>query len=181
MTDLRQRIAGLSPKKHELLLRLLKSKGQNGARRELPIPTIDRKGGLPLSYVQERVWITNQLVSAGAGGLIGGAMRVSGPVNETALERAAKEIVCRHEGVRTKFPKVGDPRVLLPDDGTAPMWSLTDLRGAMVENRVAEALRLAQDEVVRTSDLSVGPLIRSMLFVLEDTEHLLVLVVHHAV
>src|SRR5262245_44716171 len=121
MSDLRERIAGLSPKKHELLLRLLKSKGQQGTPRESSIPIIDRDDGLPLSLVQERIWITNQLVSTGASGLIGGAMRLSGTLNETALEHSIKAIVCRHEVLRTRFPKVGEKRVLVVEEPTTPI------------------------------------------------------------
>ena len=62
MSDLRQRIAGLSPKKHELLLRLLESKeskGQRGARREIR-PQSPDTNVFPLSFAQQRLWFLDQ-------------------------------------------------------------------------------------------------------------------------
>src|SRR5262245_47477050 len=96
----------LSPERRELLQLLLTEEGEAaealGKPRSiaLPIPPANRQAGVPVSFVQERVWITDLVVQAGAGASTAEALRLYGPLDETALKRSIAEIVRRHEVLR---------------------------------------------------------------------------------
>ena len=161
------------------LLKLLLAEESEIADRDT-IPRVPRNGEpLEPSFVQERVWISHQLVQAGATGSIGGAVRIDGPLDETALRRSIAEIVRRHEVLRTTFQKLGERVVLSLEQEAGQCWSSLDLRAVADEIRQAEALRVAREEFDRGFELSAGPLLRITLLRLADAENLLVLAAPH--
>jgi hypothetical protein len=134
-----------------------------------------------LSFAQERAWISDQLVRAGAAGSMGGAARLEGPLDEEALERSFEEIVCRHEVLRARFPRPGERRLLSVRDDAAGTWSVVDLRRLSGEAREAEVSRIARELAGRSFDLSEGPLFRTSLLRMGDREHVVVVTMHHSV
>src|SRR5258708_2746820 len=66
-----------------------------------------RDGKLPLSFAQERLWFLDQLKPGSAVYNIPCAMRVRGPLNSTALEQSLREVVRRHEVLRTTIAAGG--------------------------------------------------------------------------
>ena len=89
-------------RKLDLLLRLAKDAGGDGADRIRPRP---EGGPAPLSFGQERLWLVQQLDPASAAYNVSGAWRLP-PVDADALERALAEIVRRHEVLRTTFREI---------------------------------------------------------------------------
>jgi amino acid adenylation domain-containing protein len=97
------------------------------------------------------------------------------------LKRTLNEIVRRHEALRTTFATIsGAPvQIIAPQlELTLPSTDLTELRSAEREARVQQ---LAMEEVQAPFDLSSGPLIRCALIHLSDTEHIILLTMHHIV
>jgi non-ribosomal peptide synthetase component F len=109
------------------------------------------------------------------------AVRMHGPLDLAALARSAREIVRRHEALRTSFRvQRGVPvQVVEPLSGT--LLRLVDLAGLPSAARDAEVRRLAGAEVRRPFDLSTGPLLRLTVARLEEEDHVLVLTIHHIV
>jgi amino acid adenylation domain-containing protein len=154
-------------------------------RADLPVlpavvPT-ERTGALPLSFPQERLWFIDRLEPGSATYNIPAALRLTGALDERALERALGEIVRRHEALRTTFGEVdGSPvQVIAPFGGfTLPVEDLSGLgeadREAAVEHRATEEAR-------RPFDLSAGPLFRAALLRLGEEDHVLLLSMHHIV
>ncbi|HVR98391.1 MAG TPA: amino acid adenylation domain-containing protein, partial [Thermoanaerobaculia bacterium] len=139
-------------------------------------------GPPPLSFAQERLWFLDRL-DAGTAYNIPLALRISGDLSVAALEGAFRELVRRHEALRTTFAEVGDQavQVIAPPGG----WSMLriDLSGLFAvspELGEAEVLRLAMTGVWRPFDLRRGPLLRAVL-VEGGGDHLLFLDMHHIV
>ncbi|HEX9937035.1 MAG TPA: amino acid adenylation domain-containing protein, partial [Longimicrobium sp.] len=154
-------------------------------RAELPVlppvvPT-ERAGALPLSFAQERLWFIDRLEPGSAIYNIPAALRLTGALDERALERSLGEIVRRHEALRTVFTEVdGTPaQVITPFAGFAlPVEDLSVLGDA---DREAAVRRRAGEEAARPFDLAAGPLFRAALLRLGAEDHVLLLSMHHIV
>ncbi|RKH14324.1 amino acid adenylation domain-containing protein, partial [Corallococcus sp. CA053C] len=165
-----------------LLPRLLDAKAKDAeGPRVPPLVAVPRTDALPLSFAQQRLWFLDQLEPQGAFHNVPAALRLTGTLDVTALERAFAELFRRHESLRTVFrSEEGRPlHVILP----VPEVPLPtqDLRSLPESTREAEALQRAQDEAKRPFDLSKGPLLRVTLLKLAEQEHLLLLTMHHIV
>lgn len=185
-TDLKSRLLALSPQRRLLVDKLL------AQRRPAADPTaadlnagsrIERRAGtrdrFPASFEQERLWFMDRLVPFRAVYYIPTAIRLSGPLDATALQRAFTAVVARHEVLRTVLADEGDgcTQVVLPA-GEVPL-PVVDLRG---EPEPAQAV----DDRVRASlaepfDLGTGPLLRCTLYRIGDDDHVLVIVQHHVI
>ncbi|HSF42281.1 MAG TPA: amino acid adenylation domain-containing protein [Thermoanaerobaculia bacterium] len=147
------------------------------------IPRLRREPGepLPLSFSQERLWFLDRLDPGTAAYNIPAALRLTGALDVPALTGSLREIVRRHEALRTRFALVDGrpgqiveaaPRVELP---------VADLSGLPEAAREPEALRLAAAESAAPFDLERGPLLRATLLRLGADEHAALLTLHHIV
>ena len=146
-----------------------------------PVTPAPRGTPLPLSFAQERLWFIHRLDPHGAAYNVPVFLRLEGPLDAAALERALGEVVRRHQVLRTTFPEVdGAPvqAVAPPAPFALPVRELPGLEAA---ERVAAAGRLAAEEAARPFDLLAGPVFRAGLLRLGDEEHVLLLVLHHIV
>ncbi|WNG36527.1 amino acid adenylation domain-containing protein [Archangium violaceum] len=143
------------------------------------IPHVPRDQSLPLSFAQQRLWYLDQLEPGNVAYNNPSALRLSGRLDAAALERALNEVVRRHEVLRTTFA--------LEDSGPvqriAPSLSLS-LEMTQLESsgeRDAEIERWVLAEARKPFDLAVGPLIRTALLRVHETEHVLLVTLHHIV
>ncbi|HEY2515808.1 MAG TPA: amino acid adenylation domain-containing protein, partial [Polyangiaceae bacterium] len=146
-----------------------------------PIARVDRAGVLPLSFAQERLWFLEQYAPNSALYNVAGAARLGGAIDVEALRRAFEEIVSRHEALRTRFhAEHGLARQVLDGPGR---WDLPvrDLGHLRADARFDEALRLAREDARHPFDLTRGPLLRTSLFRIDATDHLLAVTIHHIV
>ncbi|MCZ7436789.1 amino acid adenylation domain-containing protein [Micromonospora sp. WMMC241] len=143
------------------------------------ITRLRRSGDFPLSFAQERMWFLNRLEPDAPDYMAALAWRVDGPLDRGRLDRALRQLVDRHEALRTTFPVVGtEPvqRVAAAGEVTAD-WH--DVRSA--DDPYAVAVERAGAELHRPFDLAAGPLFRALVWQLGPTDHLLVLAMHHIV
>jgi non-ribosomal peptide synthetase component F len=135
----------------------------------------------PLSFGQRRLWFLHQFDPASPAYNIPIPMRLRTPLNRTVLERAVNELVRRHEILRTTFRTIGGE----PMQVVAPAMSLTvaysDLRSAPEDQKDAAAANLAALDAQRPFQLRDGPLLRVGLHRLGETDHLLLISMHHIV
>jgi amino acid adenylation domain-containing protein len=152
-----------------------------------PLMPQPRAAGLneaPLSFAQQRLWFLDQLAPGNLFFNVPAAVRLTGDLDMSALQRALAEIVRRHETLRTTFRAEGGvpvqviaPAEALPDIAL-PLVDLTEVTAA---DREAEALRQAREHIRQPFDLAQGSLLRARLFRLSTTEHIAVLVLHHII
>ncbi|GAG54265.1 unnamed protein product, partial [marine sediment metagenome] len=135
---------------------------------------------LPTSFAQQRLWLLDELESGSAYNFHSG-LRLTGRINVSALEKALKEIVKRHEALRTTFRFAGGRPVQVIAEKMSLEMPLIDLSGQPKKERKVEAERLTKDEAMRRFDLAKGPLFRPLLIRLSEEEHNLLLTMHHIV
>jgi amino acid adenylation domain-containing protein len=134
---------------------------------------------LPLSFGQEQLWFLDRFAPGRGTYNIPFVVRLRGPLDADALERALDRVVERHEVLRTRLVAGADglPTQVIDQIARAGMQRL-DLAGPGGEARLRE---LGAEEAMRPFSLAQGPLLRAWLAMLAAEEHALVLVVHHAV
>ena len=169
MSDVQDRIAGLSRAKRALLERLRVA----GVRSADAIP---RRGGVPapLSWEQRRLWFIHRLAPEGGAYTIPIALRLAGALDGRALESAIRRVVERHQALRLAFREVdGEP---VQEAGPADRIRIDaeDLR-----IRPGDADAALADFFARGFDLTREPPFRALLIRTADDEHLLALALHH--
>jgi len=138
-------------------------------------------GPAPLSFAQERLWLVDQMVGGGPLYNMPCAVRLRGPLDLPALERALSEVVRRHEALRTVVrAERGEPvqEVLPAEPMSLTPVELADLPELEREDKVEE---LAREEALRPFDLARGPLLRAKMLRLAREHHVLLLTMHHIV
>ncbi|WP_255208205.1 non-ribosomal peptide synthase/polyketide synthase [Myxococcus sp. AM009] len=150
---------------------------------QLPALTQARGDGpVPLSFAQQRLWFLEQLQPGNASYNMPTALRLSGTLDATALQRAVDEMVRRHEPLRTTFQtEEGAPRqVIHPPHAVAV--DAVDLSGIQDRaQREAEAMKRVTADARRPFNLTAGPLLRVTLLKLAPAEHVLLLCMHHII
>ena len=180
MSDLQERITGLSPERRQLLERLLHEEGVEVSR--LAIRRQARtSAGLPLSYAQRRLWFLDQMEPGSSIYNIFHSLVLDGPVDTALVERSLNEIVQRHESLRTTFAThAGEPVQVIAPKLTLPL-QVFDLRRLPPAGREASAARIAREEARRPFDLARGPLLRATLLRADDAADTLLLSMHHII
>ena len=167
-----------SPAKRALLLQALR--GRAGAAPSIPRRAPDA-GDAPLSFAQERIYFLDQLDPGTATYNLPSAVRIEGPLDAAALERALGEVVRRHEALRTVFVTVDGRPVqrILPH---APLrLSVEDLSVLPPDAREQAMRERVDTESLRPFDLATGPLFRPALLRLGAEDFVLLLMMHHIV
>jgi len=170
-----------SPSIAELARRMDTARREEQGLLPPPIKPVPRTGEMPLSYAQERLWVLDQIEPNNPLYNIPRALRLRGPLQVDALERAINEIVHRHESQRTSFTKAGDHPVQVIAPSVALSLDVQGLTSLPAEHREAEARRLAMAESVRPFDLTKAPLVRAMLVRIGPEDHVLQLTMHHII
>jgi amino acid adenylation domain-containing protein len=137
-------------------------------------PVARRPDPLPLSFAQQRLWFLAQLEGGSATYNIPLALRLRGEPDRAALDDALRDVVGRHESLRTVFPvgKHGPHQRVLPLDDVPLTMGRIAARGKDPATTLAElagyVFDLGVEVPVRATLVEVGP-----------ADHVLVVVMHH--
>ncbi|WP_445627743.1 amino acid adenylation domain-containing protein [Nostoc sp. DSM 114167] len=146
-----------------------------------PLLKRTRDAELPLSYAQQRLWFLDQFEPNSPFYNIPMALRLVGNLDRVALEQSLQEIIHRHEALRTNFITVdGKPSQIIQTETTWTV-SVVDLKYLSTTEREITSQQLAQQQVTQPFDLAKEALIRATLVVLNETEHVLLVCMHHVV
>ncbi|MDD4921487.1 MAG: amino acid adenylation domain-containing protein, partial [Bacteroidales bacterium] len=132
----------------------------------------------PVSNAQRRLWFIDKMDQSPAYNLPA-AILLEGHLNVDALEKTFREIIRRHEILRTSFVETdGVPyqKIIQEAAFTLPVQDRTD-----VANQEELISALAAEEANRCFDLSTGPLLVCRLMKLAETKYLLLFNMHHII
>ncbi|MBW4483049.1 MAG: amino acid adenylation domain-containing protein [Tildeniella torsiva UHER 1998/13D] len=145
-----------------------------------PIQPLPRTGqSFPVSFAQRRLWVLDQLDPGRAFYTIPAAVRLRGKLDLAALSASFRHLVQRHETLRTTFAQVeGQPVQVIAPVLDLPL-TVVDLGDR--SDREAQVTALCLSEAQRPFDLEQGPLLRVTVLKLAETEHIVLLTMHHIV
>ncbi|HYO58031.1 amino acid adenylation domain-containing protein, partial [Archangium sp.] len=146
-----------------------------------PLVPVPREGELPASFAQQRLWFLEQLQPGGSTYNVPVAMHLLGRLDVAALERSLREVIRRHEVLRTTFASPEGRVVQIISPEVRLELEVEDLEGLAAPEREAEARRRVREEAHRPFELSRGPMLRARVLRLAREEHVLLLVMHHIV
>ena len=173
-------VAEEAMRKRERLKQLLLR--QSAVPGEQPIQARSLDAPQPLSFAQEELWLLDRIEPGSVAFNIGvPPLRLDGPLDADALERALRGIVGRHAVLRTVFAQQdGQPVQVIRAEAD---FTLTreDLSTLPPDEREAALVRRVDTEHLKPFDLAKGPLLRATLVRMDAQSHVLLLSVHHIV
>lgn len=133
----------------------------------------------PLSYGQNALWFSQQLLSNASSYNLPAAFRLTGALNTKALQAALQALIQRHASLRTR---------IFTEDGTGyqvidahPDLHIKNIDISDLDDscRELEMQRMVTAAGLEPFDLSCGSLLRLQLYRLSKQEHVLLFVTHH--
>jgi amino acid adenylation domain-containing protein/non-ribosomal peptide synthase protein (TIGR01720 family) len=139
-----------------------------------PLRPTARPATIPLSPAQQRLWFLDLLEGPSATYNVPLVLHMTGNVDAAALGAALRDLVERHETLRTVLPeRDGQPcQLILDTDAAGFALDVTD-------TTPQDAARLIDEAAARPFDLAGEIPVRASLLRIDDEHHVLVLVVHH--
>ncbi|WP_050800097.1 non-ribosomal peptide synthetase [Streptomyces himastatinicus] len=131
---------------------------------------------IPLSFAQRRLWFIDRFEGPSATYNIPFVLRLDGALDTAALSSALRDVVIRHESLHTLFVEDADGmpvQQVRPADEVLMDVPVVDVASEGIDGLVMEA-------AAHRFDLSTEIPVRATLLRGGPSEHVLVLVVHHA-
>ncbi|MGI5310763.1 amino acid adenylation domain-containing protein, partial [Rheinheimera sp. WS51] len=134
-----------------------------------------------LSYAQQRMWFMHQLDEGSGNYNIPMSYRLRGKLDYSCLQQVFDTIFKRHATLRTRF---------VEQDGVPLQWvqpeadfvlSITDLSNLPAAQQIQQQHQLALIEANTSFNLQQDLMLRVKLLKMSDSEHMLLMTVHHIV
>jgi amino acid adenylation domain-containing protein len=154
---------------------------RHNAVRTPPVVPVPRRGPIPLSFSQRRLWFLNKVHPGMTAYNIPAAFRIRGYLNVAALEQALNETVGRHESLRTAIVEFGGEPLQCIVPSLPLALPIIDGSALSEAEAGAEIQRLSEDDAQRPFDLAQAPLLRAKLLRLCEEDHVLILNFHHII
>ncbi|MCY9178575.1 non-ribosomal peptide synthetase, partial [Bacillus inaquosorum] len=134
----------------------------------------EKREAYPVSSAQKRIYVLQQLEDGGTGYNMPAVLELEGKLDPERLDRAFKELIKRHESLRTSFEQNegGEPVQRIHDE--VPFTLQTAVLGEQTEQEAAAAF-------IQPFDLSQAPLFRAQIVKVSDERHLLLVDMHHII
>ncbi|MEH2261607.1 amino acid adenylation domain-containing protein [Nostoc sp.] len=165
----------------ELAQSIGRSQQQDLELTSLPILPRAENAELPLSYAQQRLWFLDQFEPNSAFYNIPFALQIVGTLNVAALEESLQKIIHRHEALHTNFITVDGKPTQIIQKQTNWTVCIVELQYLPSSEQEITTQQLAKQKAIQPFDLADEPLVRATLVVLSETEHVLLLCIHHIV
>ena len=143
--------------------------------------SLDRRGPLPLSFAQQRLWFLSKLAPDQGVYNIPGAIRLQGTIDPSLLQRCVDVLVARHPSLRTAFIEHDGVAGQVIGESVALVVERRDLSAVPADRRTDEVRRVAREFTGQPFSLESAPLARLILIKEAEADHVLVYALHHTI
>jgi len=149
----------------------------------LSIPKCADPSTAPLTPMQQRLWVLEQMEPGGVTWNTPSAHRLHGPMDEDAFARAFAEMVRRQASLRTILVEHDDgtPMQKVLDQIDVPLLPAVDLSQLPEPARMQALMADLEAQTAEPFVLDRAPLFRARLYRLADDDHVLYFMTHHAI
>jgi Condensation domain/TubC N-terminal docking domain len=164
------------------LLRVLEERGADAAAqpaRPALVPARRDDGALPLSFLQERLWLVDRLQPGGTAYNLASMLAPDEPMDSAFVEQAVRRVVARHEILRSRFVLDGEAPAVRVGAAEDVRTIVRDLRASSDEARRATLAGALEVAVHEPFDLETEAPIRFTIFRLPDDRAALLVCAHH--
>lgn len=153
---------------------------QNAANRGfIQIERSAKKEYYDVSSAQKRMFILNQIDQKTSAYNMPSVLEIEGALSIEEAKRSFKQLVSRHETLRTSFKKIEGQIVQIIQDEVEIEFAFKDLTDTSED--IEEIKRELVEEFVRPFDLSIAPLLRVQIVKYEELRYLLMFDLHHII
>ncbi len=159
------------------------AQNQTAAKSDGPIAREVRDAPVALSSTQEQIWLADRVSDGASAYNAPEAVRFTGNFDVSRFERALNATLLRHEILRTNYALDTDgiPRQFVNRDIRSVPLTRVEIAPEAVATIGLEAhLRaVLRDAAEEPFDLAAGCVMRAVVVRISDTDHLVLLVIHH--
>ncbi len=137
------------------------------------IEVADQKDNYAVSSAQKRLYILQQLTSEGTGYNISTVLRLKGTIHRDKFESVFRELINRHESLRTSFANIDGEIVQI-------IHPIVDFAVEYYESKEEEAKTIISN-FIRPFDQEKAPLMRAGLIEVAQDDHILMVDMHHII
>ncbi|SNQ52029.1 Nonribosomal peptide synthetase (fragment) [Frankia canadensis] len=188
MREVLARLATMTEQERaDFLTRARPAAGPTSAARSVPTndtgPSVRvrQDGRSAVSFAQEQHLFLDHLWSGSTAYLVPFALRLRGPLSVDALREAMRDVVGRHDVLRSHFVFEDGVPVQVVDPDWRPVLRVRTAGGTTLPERERAAEDHGAELAHARFDLRTGPLLRTELLELEPENHVLLWIAHHAV
>jgi tyrocidine synthetase III len=156
--------------------------------RPTPIPPVQKAETYPVSHAQWRLWVLDKIQGGNVAYNMPLSFWIEGPLDHSALGKSCRDLIRRHESLRTAFVTVNGVAHQKVLDELDFVISHKDL--TRESHPEAAALSLAREEALTPFDLGKAPLMRITLLKIDSgnsgreassEKHVLLFCMHHII
>lgn len=140
---------------------------------DLSINPVAKSYGYQLSSAQKRLYLIDTLKDVNQGYNMSAAIKITGKVDVEKFEKAFRQIVDRHESLRTSFHMLEGQPMQVVHNNIDFKLSFKNIQSENVESEI--------EKFIRPFDLKQAPLIRAALFSTDLQNHIFAVDMHHII
>lgn len=135
----------------------------------------------PLSVQQRLIWVNTEIFPHSTAYNLVSCMRIKGNWRSDAFRQALREVIRRHEILRTTFTAIdGEPQQIVNDNMDVAMEE-RECRSIPPDEWTRELQHATEREQQTQFDLKEGPLVRFVLLTMSDNERAILMAAHSIV
>lgn len=149
------------------------SSSTSEADSDIKIAIVPKKPYYETSSAQKRMYAVNQLAKNDLSYNLASVFCVEGILDKERLEKAFTLLAKRHDSFRTSFGIAGDQVVQFVNDDVIPFVNFRNVDKANIDEEIVKS--------IKPFNLAVAPLIRVEFISVSDTQHYLIVDMHHII